>query len=260
MAHALPFSAEQRARYHGLVEEEAPRVEAARQGSAEALEWLARLTLPARRKVAEYFLGSKSLFLEDGIQHGWYGVMRALAKYDPARGVRFTDYCVPQVYNMIGKFRFDIPQPIRIPAWAHEARRKAGKESRNAAETVEKLVAGGMARHVAAVVGGMSFAIIQEEFTEEDAAPRQSYASPADPAPDIAETACRHEEFTWIHHALGLLTQKERQVLEEEFGLEGEPARHRRARMGARRQKAYLSALGHLRTMAEADDIRPLES
>jgi RNA polymerase sigma factor (sigma-70 family) len=258
---AEPDQAESKtARYHSLVIEEVPRVNAARDGCPEALDLAAQVTLPARRKVAEYFLGARHTYLEDATQHGWFGVLRALPKYDPKRMIRFSDYCVPQIYNKIGKFRFDVPHQIRIPAWAHEARRKAGKDSANVSQTIERLVETGMARHVAVVVSTMNFASIQDEYCEEDRSQHRNCTSLADPTDDVVQAACLEEEYHWVQYAMSTLSKKEQAVLKAEFRFsqpDGNPIKTRLRRMGLRRRKTYLAALSRLHLQAQRDDIRP---
>ncbi|HUA43652.1 MAG TPA: sigma-70 family RNA polymerase sigma factor [Solirubrobacteraceae bacterium] len=105
-------------------------VRGARAGESVALERLVRSQLPMVRSVARRYRDN-GVPLDDLIQEGSIGVLRALTRYDERHGVQFATYAVWYVREAINRALADQARPMRVPvgAWqraAHLRRTEAG--------------------------------------------------------------------------------------------------------------------------------------
>lgn len=75
---------------------------------------LIELHLPLVRVLAQRF-ASRGEQLDDLAQVGAVGLIKAVDRYDPARGSSFTAYAVPTVLGEIRRHLRDSARPVRIP-------------------------------------------------------------------------------------------------------------------------------------------------
>ncbi len=61
---------------------------------------------------------------DDAIQTGVLGLMRAIDKFDPSRGVRFSTYAVPWIRQAIQRAYEQTGTLIRVPGYQHPATRQ----------------------------------------------------------------------------------------------------------------------------------------
>ena len=74
--------------------------------------------------VALAYKGIKKLSPEDLFQEGVFGLMRAIDKFDPDMGYRFSTYAVWWIRQAIGRYVDDAERTIRVPAHAMELYKK----------------------------------------------------------------------------------------------------------------------------------------
>lgn len=123
------------------------------------------MTLGRRQQMAGYYFKDPAL-KEEAEQQAWFGVLRAIGNYDVSKGICFSAYVPFQIRNTIGKYRFNVRHPVRLPAHVWEVRRRAGMDA-SRDEAMETMVHGGMRRDIAEMVSRISAVPIPGP-TEED--------------------------------------------------------------------------------------------
>ncbi len=66
--------------------------------------------------------------LDDVMQVGFIGLIKAIDRYDPNRGVTFTSYAVPTIVGEIRHYYRDLEQSVPLPRRLHELRQRAAEE------------------------------------------------------------------------------------------------------------------------------------
>lgn len=88
-----------------------------RAGDAEARDQMVRANLRLVVSVARRFLG-RGLGLQDLIEEGNIGLLKAVGRYDPERGVRFSTYATFWVKQAIRMALINTTRTIRVPPHA----------------------------------------------------------------------------------------------------------------------------------------------
>jgi RNA polymerase primary sigma factor len=200
-------------------------------GSREAYHQLIRANLRLVVALARRATGY-GVPLADLIQEGNVGLMRAAARFDPGRNVRFSTYATWWIRQAIGRALVDQSRSIRIPAQLHDAYvriRKAtaalpaqlGREARLA----DVAQAVGLSEdRVRDIIAWTQTPYSLEMAVGDDpdgASLHTTLEDPqvTDPFEPLQQAVVREELF----RALESLSQRERAVIRRRFGLDGAP-------------------------------------
>ena len=202
-------------------------------GDAKARQRLIEKNLKLVVSVAKKYRGY-GLPFEDLIQEGNIGLMKAVKKYDPDRGFRFSTYAIWWIRQAIQRAVTDKSRAIRVPAHMAEKIRKTvrtqnqvsaelGREATDE-EVAERLGwSADEVREVKEVIPDpMS---LDRPLTSEEGASSLGHLIKDERASDTPGEVIREAEEAWLGEAVGGLPERHRHVLVRRYGLDQrEPA------------------------------------
>lgn len=97
-------------------------------GDRQAREQLAERMLPLVRKIAAGYRG-RGVDLEDLVQVGAIGLLKAIDRFDPDRGVRLSTYAFPNISGEIKRHFRDHGWAVRMPRELQELAIQATREA-----------------------------------------------------------------------------------------------------------------------------------
>ena len=204
----------------------------ARAGDAKARTRLVEKNLRLVVSVAKKYRGYGVPF-EDLIQEGNIGLMKAVDKYDPERGWRFSTYATWWVRQAVGRAVSDKGRTIRLPVHMGEKMRKMartynGLSAELSREPTDEEVAGRLgwtAEKVREVKSAMPDAASLDKplGSGEDASELGSLVEDQ-ASSDVSEAVVRGMEVGWLGEAMWRLPERHRHVLVKRYGLDEEKA------------------------------------
>ena len=250
------LAAEERVRLEKIV----AAGEAARRRFVEANQ---RLVVSVARRYRE-----RGLELEDLVQEGNLGLLRAIDRFDPERGLKFSTYALWWIKQAIQRALDDRGRPIRLPSHAaDEVAHLWRMADRLAAElggepdVVEAARAAGLERGRAVELARATLrpVSLQAAVDEDDLALGDLLVSNLEEPEDVLE---RSAVADLVRHGLGGLPERTRRVLELRFGLaDAEPRTLAEVgqELGVSRERArQLEAEGLRRLRRALRPLRPL--
>jgi RNA polymerase sigma factor (sigma-70 family) len=181
--------------------------------------------------VARRYLG-RGLELDDLVQDGNVGLLRAIDKFDPSRGYRFSTYAIWWIRQAILRGLTEQGRVVRLPAHVHELRSRV---ARTASELHVRLGREPTAAEIAAELGVPTDrvdelalmaqpAVSLDRPVGEDEEATLADVLPLEQAEGIDEAALARVSGVHLATALASLEDRERQVLLWRFGLsDGRP-------------------------------------
>ncbi|MET8728975.1 sigma-70 family RNA polymerase sigma factor [Streptomyces parvus] len=178
-------------------------------------------------KIAQTYQG-RGLDIEDLVQHGTLGLMRAVRKFDAGQGYKLSTYATQWIRQSIGRAVADEGTLIRIPVHLHEKVSKVAVAER-------KLLSVGRPRTVENVAFATGFTFEEVERLRRISRPTDSLdriigddTALADliigpsrlPGPPVV--LLRKEFQARLRHVLGHLSERDRHVVIRRTGLDGD--------------------------------------
>jgi RNA polymerase primary sigma factor len=195
-----------------------------RQGDEDAAAAMTRANLRLVVSVAHRYAGS-GVPLTDLIQEGNQGLMRAVRKFEPERGNRFSTYATWWIRQAINRGIANQSRVIRLPAYMAE---RVARVQRTAAEHhVPATDTGALGQQLdltrSQVEAALAHARLPLSFDVPAAMPGSSRTLAEvitdEGASDPADRAARHTLRAQLDACLADLPDREREVLRMRFGL-----------------------------------------
>ena len=211
-------------------DEELELAEAIAQGDMEARDRMVRANLRLVVNIARGYT-SKGLSLQDLIEEGNLGLLRAVEGFDPAVGTRFSTYASYWIKQSIKRALINSAKTIRIPAYMVEL---LSKWRRATNRLVDELGRTPTPEEIARVLGlpRKKLPIIKKAILIYNLTPQTDQADSGWTLGEMVmdervrtpdEELLQHDNLTFVMEQLKVMDPREAAVLRMRFGLDNHP-------------------------------------
>ena len=197
------------------------------EGDVEARDRMVRANLRLVVNIARGYTG-KGLTLQDLIEEGNLGLLRAVEGFDPAMGTRFSTYASYWIKQSIKRALINTGKTIRIPAYMVELLSKWRRASTRLSEELGRTPT---PEEIARVLGlpRKKLPIIKKAIKIYNLTPQTDQAEAGwslgemiedDRARNPEEELVEHDNLAHVLRRLDVMDQREATVLRMRFGLE----------------------------------------
>lgn len=209
----------------------ATRVQA---GDARARDKLVEHNLRLVAYVARRYSGL-GVDLEDLIQEGTLGLMKAAEKFDPRKGYKFSTYAHWWIRQAAGRAVADKSRTVRLPAHLHEHLSKLRKaEARLGTELGREPTAEELAteldidrekvdwmQRLRKSIRSLDAPLSSSGEEEGEMSGLIAFLRDSEQAEEIVGATVDEHDHRLVEQALGILTERERYVIRRRYGLDG---------------------------------------
>jgi RNA polymerase primary sigma factor len=201
----------------------------AKAGDERARKRLIERNLRLVVSVAKRYRGM-GLPFEDLIQEGNIGLMKAVDKFDPGKGFRFSTYATWWIRQAVARAVADKARTIRLPVHMGEKIRRVGRVTGELSvelgrEPTGEEIAGRLGWTVEQVLDVQGIApdaaSLNKPVSSEDKASRLEDFIVDEALFDVPDVVIEEMEAAWLREAIRRLPQKARYVLVRRYGLDG---------------------------------------